>query len=201
MFSRLFPFILVALLAVSVAAQSDDQYLGGSWGKKKLSPEESMAMESALKKVTDAAEKYGANSPQAKGAAKALRDLMSGISGQPKAKDEPKEMTLPISDGSGVPYEEIRGQKNAPQMVTDTVRCSDGFGVLDLNAQRGRGKLSVVPSSSDDIHVFGIIPIITDSTQDVPTYGAWINRELNQLNIQSSDTSDTRLVQVSFMVQ
>ena len=104
-------------------------------------------------------------------------------------------------DGSGVPYEGKRGQETNPKIVTDTVRCSNGFGVLDLNEQRGRGRLSVVPSSSNDIHVFGIVPIITDSTQAVPTYGAWINRELNQLNIQSSDASDTRLVQVSFMVQ
>ena len=119
----------------------------------------------------------------------------------PEETERYKKQHPAVFDGSGVPYEGVRGQKNTPQIVTDTVRCSNGFGVLDLNAQRGRGRLSVVPSSSNDIHVFGIIPIITDSTQSVPTYGAWINRELNQLNIQSSDASDTRLVQVSFMVQ
>jgi hypothetical protein len=115
---------------------------------------------------------------------------------------EPEQPTeLPMRDALGFPYDERRGQEKSPIMVTDTVRCSNGFGILDLNAQRGRGKLSVVPSSSGDIHVFGIVPIVTDSTQAVPTYGAWISRELNQLNIQSSDAGDTRLVQVSFMVQ
>jgi len=199
-FSKLLLFILVALLVAPVAAQRDDQYLSGPWGKKKLSSEEQLALQKAREKLEEAKKHDPA---RAKEAFKELRDLMRDIAGLPESKGVPSEVqpTWPISDGSGVPYEELRGQKNSPQMVTDTVRCSNGFGVLDLNAQRGRGRLSVVPSSSGDIHVFGIIPIITDSTQSVPTYGAWINRELNQLNIQSSDASDTRLVQVSFMVQ
>jgi len=190
-FSKLVLFILVALLAVPVVAQRDDQYLSGPWGKKKLSAEEVSAMQKAREKLEEAKKHDPSRVSEA---FKELRDLMREISGQPKTP-------LSIYDGSGVPYEGKRGQESNPKIVTDTVRCSDGFGVLDLNAQRGRGRLSVVPSSSGDIHVFGIIPIITDSTQAVPTYGAWISRELNQLNIQSSDASDTRLVQVSFMVQ
>jgi len=197
-FSKLVLFILVALLAVPVVAQRDDQYLSGPWGKKKLSAEEVSAMQKAREKLEEAKKHDPSRVSEA---FKELSDLMSEISGQPKPRDIKKEMQPAFYDGSGVPYEGIRGQKNAPKIVTDTVRCSDGFGSLDLNAQRGRGRLSVVPSSSGDIHVFGIIPIITDSTQAVPTYGAWISRELNQLNIQSSDASDTRLVQVSFMVQ
>lgn len=191
MFSKLVLFILVALLALPVVAQRDDQYLGGPWGKTKLSSEERLALQKAREKLEEA-KKHDPS--RASEAFKELRDLMREISGQPK-------MPLPVYDGSGVPYEGKRGQESNPKIVTDTVRLSDGFGSLGLNAQRGRGRLPVVPSSSNDIHVLGIVPIVTDSTQAVPTYGAWINRELDQLNIQSSDASDTRLVQVSFMVQ
>ena len=122
---------------------------------------------------------------------------------KPKGMEPAKKPVAktPLRNALGLPYQEVRGTQNAPTIVIDTVRCSNGFGSLALNTQRGRERQSVAPSSENDIHVLGIIPIISDSTQAVPSYGAWINRELNQLNIQSSDANDTRLVQVSFMVQ
>jgi len=80
MFSKLVLFILVALLAGSVVA---DQYLEGPWGKKKLSPAQSLLIESARRKVREATEKYGVESSQAQKADKELRDLVSLISGQP----------------------------------------------------------------------------------------------------------------------
>ena len=111
-----------------------------------------------------------------------------------------KEQTI-IYDGSGRQYMKKRGVYTEPRVVIDTITFSGEFAVINLNENRGRSLQRLTPSSVEKIFVKGIIPIITDSTASPPSYGWWINRELNQVTIQSSDNSDTRKVQVSYMVQ
>jgi len=111
-----------------------------------------------------------------------------------------KEATVAY-DGSGRRYMAKRGVQTEPRFAVDTVTFSGEFVTLDLNENRGRSLRTLTPSSADRIYVHGIIPIITDSTVSPPSYGWWINGELNQITIQSSDANDTRKVQVSYMVQ
>lgn len=98
-FNGLVPFILVALLAVPVVAQyqADTTFKGyhsGPWGKKKLSPEETLALQKARDKLEEA-KKYDPS--RVREALKELRDLMSDISGQSKAKEE-RELRSLIQD-------------------------------------------------------------------------------------------------------
>ena len=96
-------------------------------------------------------------------------------------------------DGSGQQYMQRRGELMSPKTVIDSISFFDGLAVFTLNTQRGRGKISLVARSEDDIHILSIYNVDVDSTV--------ISRTLDTIKVYSASAADDSRAEIKLMIQ
>lgn len=108
-------------------------------------------------------------------------------------KKEWKEpQRLIVYEASGRQRKEQRGRQMSPKLVIDSVRFSNGVGVLTLNSEVSRANIRLVARSADDIHLLNAYGVTIDSTI--------ISRTFDSIKVYSGSAPDTT-VQVTVMVQ